>query len=519
MGGVGDERGGARTAGRRRAAIAALFVLAILPYLGSLTHPLLHDDRVLLHGNRWLETQAGLLSVFETEFWHGSRVSGSGLYRPITVVSIAAVARAGASPIVYRATGLLLHALAVLAAARLLATLFIRQDPTSSRRDAAERVAWLGAALFAVHPLAGEAVLWVVGRAESLAAALGMLAFDLLLGRRRGALASRWAALGSSALFFLALGSKESAAAWLAIVAGWWWIVGRGEGVAPGLLFRRTFPHLAALLAFLVLRGSVVGWGTVRVFFVDNPLAAVDPATRIANACLLLGLYAWKALWPATLSIDWNFDQISVLPLLPRALPAALVLVAAWSVVAVILRRRAATAGFLWVFPVLAFAVTANVAFPIGTNFAERLAYLALVGWCGLAGLALSRVRRPRVLAAVVVSVVLIAGGRGAVRTRDFRGSVELYEATVRATPRAVKSLASLGHVRLFKLDRPDLAIPPLESAIAVWPSYPRALDLLSRCHARLGRSVEAAAYARRAREAQARLQAEFGGGESGAEP
>ena len=507
-----DDRAGAPTSGKRWAAAAALVILAALPYLGSVGYPLLHDDRVLIHDNRWLESGANPLSVFGTEFWHGSRISGAGLYRPVTVLSLAADARLGGSPAVYRITGLLIHAFAVLAAASFLATLFQRRDPSPSPRDAG-RAAWLGAALFAVHPLASEALLWVVGRAESLAAAFGLAAFVVLVGKRRGHLGSPSASAISAALFFLALGSKESAAAWIVVVAAWWAIAGRREGIAPGLLLRRTLPHMVGFAAFLLLRASVVGWGTVHAFFVDNPLVAVDPATRIANAFLLLALYGWKTLWPATLSVDWSFDQLPVLPLLPWALPAAAALAAAWAAVLRLLARHDRAAAFLWAFAPLAFAVTGNVVVPIGTNFGERLAYLALVGWCGLAALALSRISAPRRAGVAIAAVLLVlAGARSAVRAKDFRGSVELYEATVRAAPRAVKSLTSLGHVRLFKLGRPDLAIPPLERAVAIWPDYPRALDLLAQCNARLGRTMEAGRYARRAQEAAARLRREHGG-------
>jgi len=77
--------------------------------------------------------------------------------------------------------------------------------------------AWVGAALFAAHPLASEAVLFAVGRAELLAAGFGLLGFGLLIdsGGRDGMRVT-----GSAISFGLAFLSKESAAVWILILAG-----------------------------------------------------------------------------------------------------------------------------------------------------------------------------------------------------------------------------------------------------------------------------------------------------------
>ena len=114
--------------------------------------------------------------------------------------------------------------------------------------------------------------------------------------------------------------------------------------------------------------------------------------------------------WPRTLSIEYGFDQIPVVPLVPWGAIAALAVVAAIVAGTVVLVRRGRReAAFLVAFVPCAFAVTANLIFPIGTIFAERLAYTPLIGFCGLVGLAFAAIPN-RSFRVVATSALVVAG-------------------------------------------------------------------------------------------------------------
>ena len=491
---------------------AALALLAVLPYLGSLANPLIHDDRTLLD-NAWLRSEASVASVFAHDYWYGTRHAGSDLYRPLTVLSLAWNLRLASGRGAFHAVNLLLHAGAVLLAALALRAVLRVLGPRSPAASAWPRsalpfAAWAGAAVFAVHPLGSEAVLLATGRAELLAAGFGLGAFVLLTRADEREDWGGWPLAAALVLFFLALASKESAAAWLVIGAAWW-AARRGAGTSPrGPLVARAAAFAAVFASFLLLRGSAVGFAPHPPPAVDNPLVSTDTATRVANAAILQGEYALKMLFPLRLTTEYGLDETRAIPLLPWGAAAALGLAAAYlAVLAALWRKISRPAAFLWVFAPAAFAVTGNFALPIGTIFGERLAYLPLLGACGLAGLGLAAVPGPawrRSLAAA--AILLLASARTAVRAGDFRGVVALHEATARASPNSVKALINLGRTRLEVQHRPEEAAEILERAARLLPDYSRTLRLLSNAYEAMNRPELAAEWRRKAEAVESRL-------------
>ena len=482
-----------------------LVVLAVLPYAGARHHYLIHDDRTLLD-NAWLAREADAVAIFGHDYWFGTRHQGSDLYRPLTILTLAWNLQNAPGAAAFRTINILLHAAVALLAWRMLSLLFCRHG--EARAGAA---AWMGAALFAVHPLASESVMFAVGRAELLAAGLGLGAFITLLTKHRdgGPGAVRLAA--SAALIFLALCAKESAAAWIAVFVGWW-AVEKAAGREPTkLLLRAGSAWLASLALFLVVRGSVVGWVPHARPWIDNPLVLEGHAGRVANAICVLARYAAKMIWPQTLTVHYEFDQLAVLPLLPWALVASASVLAVWVALAILLRRVSPAALFLWIFVPAAFAVTSNIAFTTGTLMAERLAYLPLVGACGLGGFALSRIPHFNRFGVPVLALLLVAGGlRAADRSRDYRNKATFVEASVQASPRAVKALYNAGYTRLRAGSAAE-ALEPLERAVEIWPDYVLALVALSNAHAELGNAALANEYRRRAEDAAERRRSGAG--------
>jgi len=152
-----------------------------------------------------------------------------------------------------------------------------------------QTVAFVAALLFAVHPIHTEAVASVVGRAELLAAGFLLAAWILHLRDRE---------IAALICFLLALLSKESAAAFLALV-----LLGdfaRGEW-KPHLRYARI---AGVTLLYLGLLWKVQGGhiGQLGISMLDNPLVVVPG--RVENS---QRRFAWRGNMLASSSIRPHF--------------------------------------------------------------------------------------------------------------------------------------------------------------------------------------------------------------------
>jgi tetratricopeptide (TPR) repeat protein len=512
---------GLRLARLRRVARAALTA-----HRQALRAGLLFDDAEIVRDNRRLE-------VHDAGDWHrllaGGYWEGEGrdlLWRPLTMASFAAQRAAGAGPRGYHAVNLLLHAL--VAAALFLLALRLTGDRLTSA---------LAALLFAVHPLASEAVTLAVGRADLLVALAALLVLILLWGGRRPA-ARGWRLAAIFLLTAAACLAKESGfalpllAALLAFCPG----LAGGE-TAPGerRAGRQEVRRPGALRTDLVALAAVAGAAAVvlaaRVAVLgrlmrpglpalgDNPIAHSLFWEGRFEALRLLARGAGLFLWPGTLSVDYSHAAITVPPVDAVAVVSITAGLAALALVLWMLRRRpVALLGGL--FFLAAHLLTANLITPIGTIFAERLLYLPMAGLCLLAadlavgggrllgGLAAGRggggaaLRRGGALAAALLAVGIAAAlmVRTDRREREYVDDLTLWRATVAAVPLSAKARYNHGRSLAARGEHRE-ALGEYRRSLEILPDQPEPLNNLAATLLRLDRPGEALAALDRAVE------------------
>lgn len=450
----------AATLHRARWALVAIGLLAALPYLNALGGDFVFDDVGVIRDNPVIQRDPAW-RVLDTVYEPGA------LYRPLTMLSYVANARAARGPLGFHAVNVALHVAVALAFYALALQLL-----------AAPRAAWIAAALFAVHPVHTEAVTSIVGRAELLAALFTFAALLALARARRGAGSAcrRWLVL-SLAAFAAGLLCKESAFTTIGLVLLVHWRL----APAASLRQRATLlaPYVLVGVAYLGLRLFVVGSFGLPTppDALDNPLAHVDTATRLRTATVVLRDYLATLVAPVRLSADYSFNQV---PLAltwyePRFWIAAALLGSLAAVALAMWRRRPeiTVAGALFAIPL---ALTANLLFPIGTIKAERLLYLPSAGFCLAAGwlLAWLSQTRPRTAAAVVAAGLALGAARTWVRNADWRNARTLYAAAVRDTPESAKAHHNLA-VALQQAGALDDADVHYRRAFTIYPDYAEA--------------------------------------------
>lgn len=465
---------------------ASLLLLTMLAYANSFPGAFLLDDLQIVRDNP-LVAVPRLWPILTSDYWGWDM--NSGLYRPLTILSFA-VNRLllGADAWGFHLVNVLLHAMVVL-------LIFLVIESWLEDRF----VAWLAAALFAVHPIHTEVVNEVVGRSELLAAGFGLLA--LWLSRRPGR--------GSGALSLLAVAgallSKEHAVVLLLMlpVADWF-------GAASDLPRRRWSYYLA--LAALGL-----GWWAVRSWLVVRtgpplpkdpwftPLAYAEPWVRITTALKLQWQLLGKLVLPIDLQGVYSTADPGAILLGPESLAGVAVLAASLVLAGVVIRgvRQRRPMALPGAFYLLSILPASNLFFVTGVTFAERLAYFPSVWFCVgvamvMAGMARSQKSCPLPwLAGMIVGALLWATW---LRNPDFADPVSLWSKDVATSPKNVMAWMYLGGA-LLESGRTDEAGNAYRRMLELAPEFPEGLRTYADYLLQAGKPAEAAALAQRAVE------------------
>jgi tetratricopeptide (TPR) repeat protein len=462
---------------------ASVALVAVFVYFGALANGFALDDVPLVRDNPAIASVANVPRLLVSPYWSVPD-EHYGLYRPLTVVSLA-VNRAvgGTGPLGFHLVNVLLHA-----GVSALAWFALR------RAGSHYGTALLGGLIFAVHPIHVEAVANVAGRAELLAALFAIAAW-LAHGR------SRWA---GALLYLGAVLSKESTIAAPVLFAADDLMRGEKRRMIPS----RLGPYLLAAIAALLLRGVALGshQAAEATIALDNPAAAAGTGPRVLTALWVQARYLALCVWPRHLASDYSFDAIPVVRSLadPRALAglgfvALVVFAIVWGT-----KRSAPVARGAWVWVVFMLA-SSNLLFASGTLMGERLAYLPSLGFClivGHLGAALAAQGKAARGIVVAASVVLVAAlsARAWARVPAWKDNLTLATTDVETYPRSAKLQAGAG-IFLEEAGRDADAEEHLRRAVEIDPTYAQMHYNLGVLLARRGATDEAAEHFRRAIE------------------
>ena len=318
------------------------------------------------------------------------------------------------------------------------------------------------ALLFVVHPVHTEAVTYVSGRSDPLAAVFALAALIWSLDPRRRAL--------SVAAFFLALLSRETSMGVLLLV------VLLDVTLAPRATWtarigRRYLPYVGALALYLVMRSLSVGTGTVT-----NETAAYTLGTRLLTLPKVVVAYLALLVVPSSLHME-RVVAPATSPVDPTVL-GPLALLAVLAAALVIWRRAIWPVAFGAAWFGLALVPVANIV-PLATFMAEHWLYVPSMGLFIAAGWALGRLAtrtRPAVAIAVVAVLSVAYGARAARRNLDWRDDRTLYQATLRFAPESARVHGNLGRVYWMEGDV-EAAKRELDRAIELRPRHWQTAD------------------------------------------
>lgn len=445
---------------RGRAGLGVLLVAIVLLTFGrsAVFDFLTWDDGLNVYKNELLNPPTG------GHLWDLWRQPNLELYIPLPYTAWWTIAKfahvdfpdeqgSQLNPWLFHAANIAVHALTVLAVFGFLRRLLAKtgRDPTWP--------AFVGAALFAIHPIQVEAVAWVTGMRDLLAGLFAVIAlwqYTLAASGRRAC----W--FGAAVAFAAALLSKPAAVVLpVMAMAVDVWLVGRPwrKAIVPAAIGLVCLALPAVYVTHLAQHTEVSTPGPIY----NRLLVAGDSMT----------FYLRQLIWPAHLSSDYGRRPAKVLGhawVYAELVVPIVVLAAAW-----VARRRwpAVWVATVWFF--VALLPTSGIVpfnFQYFSTVTDHYAYLAMLGPALVAAVVMSRTGGvPSRAIAAVIFVALAA--RSVVQVGTWRDNATLWRHVAELNPGDFAAETELGMAdvdqqrELFKQGRTAEARAASERAVA----------------------------------------------------
>lgn len=369
--------------------------------------------------------------------------------------------------------------------------------------------AWLGAAIWALHPVQAETVAWITELKNTQSCVFYLLAvlfYVKWLAASEGTGAGRQPLKYSMALIFaaMAMASKASTVVLPAVLGLCaWWTSGRWR-----------WRHLIALspVILMSLASSGLAMWTEHIEGANEPEWVLAFPARIIVAGKVFWFYLGKLLWPDPLIFiypRWNIDWTSTSSFLPTAAACGILIFLWWNRDGRLKPVFFAFAYFLTaLLPVLGLA---DQFFWRYSFVGDHFQYLASIGPLALFGagirsaLGFQRKERPVPTALCCGALLAALALLTAVECRKYFDSEALWRNTLAKNPSAWMAENNLG-AELMSAGRIHEAVEHFQRSLEVLPNNASAQSNLGDGLFQLGRTKEALAHYAKALEINPRF-------------
>jgi tetratricopeptide (TPR) repeat protein len=345
-------------------------------------------------------------------------------------------------------------------------------------------IAVVAAAVFLVHPIQTEPVVYVYQRSVLLACFFSLLGLIALSDRRVG-----WAALA----FFLAFESKESALAIPIAVAAFAGMKEVVAGIVPASRRDEAAPPSKGLRWAFSVGAIVLGAATLVILVRANERTVglgvphISPLRYLLTETRVVFTYLRLLVFPVPQSLEYDFQNAGGVLTVAGL---ALILGFAW-----MMRRR------VWGLCILLFfillAPTSSIVPSADAAFEHRL-YLPMLAFALLVAYVFSKTsQRTWVVSAILVVLAILTVRRETVWSSD----AALWEDTVQHAPGKARAWFNLGEALM--MTDPERARASLHRALELQPHFPEALYNLGLIEERKKNWSVALAYYQRTIEQQ----------------
>jgi tetratricopeptide (TPR) repeat protein/uncharacterized membrane protein len=349
------------------------------------------------------------------------------------------------------------------------------------------RAAFIGASLFALHPVHTDSVTYLSGRRDILFTLFYLGGFYCFLCYRRGRQQLFIAA--AFVMYMLSMGSKEMGVTLPALFLAYDLVTNFNRDVSGSNLgygkalfssFKKSIANGYFLYPFMFL--GAVAYTCYQVFIKSASLQDTyygDSAlTTFLTVARILVHYLKLLVYPIRLLADYSFNAfpLSTSFFEPSTfISLVLLLLLGFLALKMLVNHKMAAFGIAWFFITL---LPVCHIIPHHELLAEHYLYLPSVGLCLVAALAgerfLAAGKNNVLLTACLLAVLVLFAFRIADRNRDWSDSLTLYEKTVQTAPQCARAHSNLGEAYAGR-GRIDEAIEACRQALAIKPRYAEA--------------------------------------------
>lgn len=454
-----------------------LVIISFILYGNSIHNQFVFDDIPLIIENSLIKDFKNIPVVIG---WH----NGMPLYRPVRYLSyMIDFSLSGLNPAGYHISNILYHALTAGVLFMVLAQ-FLNNRMT----------AFIGAVLFAAHPVTTDSVAYLSGRRDILVALFYLCAFYCFVRYREQ---PRARLLMLVILFFiLALGSKEMAVTLPAVCVLYdftqCWMkqssgttAGRIKAALGNVLAQgwKLYIPIVILAGYFAYYKLILHYPSLRISFYGG-----SAASNFATVARILGHYIKQIMFPIALHADYSYNAFPVSQsfLELRVIGSLLLL---GILLALILRallwQPYVFLGGLWFFITL---LPVCQIFPHHELMAEHYLYLPLAGVIVLCGPLLNYLyARQRAVAVAMVSVLLLLFSvRTVLRNRDWKDGMTLWTSVLKKTPQCARAHDNLATEYFNRTDY-QTALKHYQAAVSLRPEHAIFRNNLGRLYGVLG--------------------------------
>jgi hypothetical protein len=414
--------------------LLAILAVAALAYLPALAAGFVWDDIPQIVGNQLTDSPRNLLALFRTDVGStaGVHVPDPPYYRPLFLATfILDLMIGGLSPAVHHAQSIAWHLVAIVGVYALARTLVSVESALAA------------AAVFALHPVQSEAVIWVSARTCEMAAVFVAGAAAVL-----APIDASWRrSAAGAALLLLGLLSKEEAVFGVALVVA---LDFARRGRTGGW---RRYAAMGVAVAIWAAMRHAAGVGSSRAFAsqrIDDVLASLAD---------IVGIYGRLLVVPTPLT---HGRRLFFLHESANLATLGIAVIVVGSALCIARGGRIAACCLAWA----GLSLSSSLLGIGGTHqVGERYLYVPMIG---IAIAAASTLRPSRLLVAFGAALAIASVARIERRIPDYRSPVTFTVSAVRDYP----SGATLGELALALRDAGeiDVAMERFHDALAATP-------------------------------------------------